>query len=472
MTADTPPNPDPASPDSASPDPRRSLYGSIQALGRFDAGEQWQLLRHLGMWIPLGIVVGILAGASSAAFLTMLEWATDTRVDNGWLLYLLPLGGLAIGWSYHAHAGTAVRGNNLLLDEIHEPTAWLPRRMAPMVLLTTVATHLFGGSAGREGTAIQMSGSLSDAVVGRLAKLTGSDRRIMLIAAISGGFGAVFGVPIAGFVFGLEVQSLGRIRHDAIVPALTASIIGDRVVDLLGVEHTPVPIFGAIEMTPLLGIQLVAAGVAFGLAAIAFIELTHGIKALFASVDLWPPLRPFIGGVVVIGLTFAAGTRDYLGLSVPLIVDAVSADPVTGLVGVATFAFAWKILFTAVTLGSGFQGGEVTPLFVIGATLGATLGHLFDAPVGVFAAVGFVAVFAGATNTPIACTIMGIELFGAAIIVPLAIGCVTSYVFSSNRGIYSSQRIDQSKLGPSDRHAPGDTLADSSARRRYWLPDR
>ncbi len=472
MTADTPPNPDSASPDSASPFPRRSLYGSIQALGRFDTGEQWQLLRHLGMWIPLGIVVGILAGASSAAFLTMLEWATDTRVDNGWLLYLLPLGGLAIGWSYHAHAGTAVRGNNLLLDEIHEPTAWLPRRMAPMVLLTTVATHLFGGSAGREGTAIQMSGSLSDAVVGRLAKLTGSDRRIMLIAAISGGFGAVFGVPIAGFVFGLEVQSLGRIRHDAIVPALTASIIGDRVVDLLGVEHTPVPIFGAIEMTPLLGIQLVAAGVAFGLAAITFIELTHGIKALFASVDLWPPLRPFIGGVVVIGLTFAAGTRDYLGLSVPLIVDAVSADPVTGLVGVATFAFAWKILFTAVTLGSGFQGGEVTPLFVIGATLGATLGHLFDAPVGVFAAVGFVAVFAGATNTPIACTIMGIELFGAAIIVPLAIGCVTSYVFSSNRGIYSSQRIDQSKLGPSDRHAPGDTLADSSARRRYWLPDR
>ncbi len=467
MTAETPPNPDPAN-----PDPAPSLYGSIRTLGRFDVGEQWQLLRHLGMWIPLGIIVGILAGVSSAAFLTMLEWATDTRVDNGWLLYLLPIGGLAIGWSYHAHAGTAVRGNNLLLDEIHEPTAWLPRRMAPMVLLTTVATHLFGGSAGREGTAIQMSGSLSDAVVGRLAKLTGSDRRIMLIAAISGGFGAVFGVPIAGFVFGLEVQSLGRIRHDAIVPALTASIIGNRVVDLLGVEHTPVPVFGAIEMTPLLGIQLVAAGVAFGLAAIAFIELTHGIKSLFASVDLWPPLRPFIGGVAVIGLTFAAGTRDYLGLSVPLIVDAVSVDPVTGLVGVATFAFAWKILFTAVTLGSGFQGGEVTPLFVIGATLGATLGHLFGAPVGVFAAVGFVAVFAGATNTPIACTIMGIELFGAAIIVPLAIGCVTSYVFSSNRGIYSSQRIDQSKLGPSDQHAPGDTLADSSARRRHWLPDR
>ncbi|MEZ5225406.1 MAG: chloride channel protein [Acidimicrobiales bacterium] len=345
--------------------------------------------------------------------------------------------------------------------------------MAPMVLLTTVITHLFGGSAGREGTAIQMSGSLSDAVIGRVAKLTGADRRIMLIAAISGGFGAVFGVPIAGFVFGLEVQSLGRIRHDAIVPALVASIVGNSVVELLGVGHTPVPTFAAFDLTPLSAAELVAAGIAFGLVAIAFVELTHGCKHLMGRFVSWPPLRPFLGGLVVIGLTFVAGTRDYLGLSVPLIVDAVAADPLTGAAGVAAFAFAWKVVFTAVTLGSGFQGGEVTPLFVIGATLGATIGHLFGAPVGVFAAVGFVSVFAGATNTPIACTIMGVELFGTGIIVPLAIGCVTSYLFSSNRGIYGSQRIDRSKLGPldSDANANG-TLSSVADRRRYWLPDR
>ncbi len=449
------------------------LYGSVQALIRFDLAEQWQLVRHLVLWIVLGTAVGLLAGGSSAAFLTMLEWATDTRIDNGWLLYLLPLAGLAVGYSYHAYADSAARGNNLLLEEIHQPTAWVPRRMAPMVLVSTVVTHLFGGSAGREGTAIQMSGSLSDAVIGRLAKLSGADRRIMLIAAISGGFGAVFGVPVAGFVFGLEVQSLGRIRHDAIVPALVASIVGDRVVDLLGVEHTPVPMFDGIDLTFLLAIQLLAAGIAFGLVAIAFIELTHGCKHLMARFVIWPPLRPFLGGLIVIGLTFVAGTRDYLGLSVPLIVDAVTADPLTGVAGVAAFAFAWKVLFTAVTLGSGFQGGEVTPLFVIGATLGATIGHLFDAPVGVFAAVGFVSVFAGATNTPIACTIMGVELFGGGIIVPLAIGCVTSYLFSSNRGIYGSQRIDRSKLGPLDSEANADdTLSDIADRRRFWLPDQ
>ncbi len=445
----------------------------MQSLIRFDPVEQWDLLRHLGRWVFLGVAVGILAGGSSAAFLTMLEWATDTRNANDWLLYLLPVAGLAVGYSYHAYAGNAALGNNLLLEEIHQPTAWLPRRMAPMVLITTVITHLFGGSAGREGTAIQMSGSLSDGVIARLAKLTGADRRILLIAAISGGFGAVFGVPIAGFVFGLEVQSLGRIRHDAIVPALVAAIVGDRVVALLGVEHTAVPTFDALELTFTLAVQLLGAGIAFGLVAIAFIELTNGCKHLMARLVGWPPMRPFVGGVIVIGLTLVAGTRDYLGLSVPLIVDAVTADPLTGVASVAAFAFAWKVLFTAVTLGSGFQGGEVTPLFVIGATLGATLGHLFGAPVGVFAAVGFVSVFAGATNTPIACTIMGVELFGSAIIVPLAIGCVTSYLFSSNRGIYGSQRIDRSKLGSLDADfSTDDTLSSRAARRRYWLPDR
>lgn len=446
------------------------VYGSVRSLIRFDPAEQWQLLRHLLVWVPLGIAVGILAGGSSAAFLTMLDWATDTRTDNGWLLYLLPLAGLVVGYTYHTHAGPATRGNNLLLDEIHEPTAWLPRRMAPMVLLATVVTHLFGGSAGREGTAIQMSGSLSDNVIARLAKLSGADRRIMLIAAISGGFGAVFGVPIAGFVFGLEVQSLGRIRHDAIVPALTASIVGDHVVELLGVGHTPLPTFAPVDLTVVDAVEFLAAGMVFGLVAMAFVELTHGWRRLMARFVVWPPLRPALGGVLVIGLTFIVGTRDYLGLSVPLIVDAVSTDPA---VEVATFAFAWKLLFTAVTLGSGFHGGEVTPLFVIGATLGASIGELFGAPIGVFAAVGFVAVFAGATNTPIACTIMGVELFGAGIIVPLAIGCVTAYLFSSNRGIYGSQRIDRSKLGAHDSASyPESTIDSAAGRRRYWLPGR
>ncbi len=396
---------------------------------------QIRLLVRVGRPVALGSIVGVLAGLSSAAFLQSLMWATNTRWGHTWLLWLLPLSGLTIGWAYHLFGGIAAQGNNLILDEIHQPTMRIPLRMAPMVFVATVATHLFGGSAGREGTAIQMSGSLTDALLARVPRVTAADRHVVLVAAISGGFGAVFGVPIAGFAFGLEVQTAGRIRAGAIIPALTASVVGDQIVRLLGVPHTPFPTIASIHLTAGSVAKLALAGAVFGLVAASFIALTHGLKRLFARSVAWPPLRPFIGGVVVIGLTYLVGSRDYLGLSVPLITDAVG-----GVATVAAFAFAWKLLFTAVTLGSAFQGGEVTPLLVIGATLGATLGDALHLPVPLLAAVGLAAVFAGATNTPIACTIMGVELFGAAIVVPLAIGTVLATVCSGGRSIYSSQR--------------------------------
>jgi H+/Cl- antiporter ClcA len=410
--------------------------------------EQGALFAHLVRWVVVGGVVGVLAGLSSAAFLESLRWATETRVEHGWLLWLLPVAGFAVGYVYHAFGGRSAGGNNLIIDEIHEPTEWIPRRMAPLVYAATIVTHLFGGSAGREGTAIQMSGSLSDGIVNRLARFSGTERRLVLIAAISGAFGAVFGVPIAGFVFGIEVQTVGRIRHDAIVPALTASIVGDQAVRLLDVEHTPVPIIAGVDLGGWMVPKLVLAGVVFGLASLVFVELVHGLKRLFVRWVAWPPLRPAIGGAAVIGLTYAVGTRDYLGLSIPLITDSLGDGSLARTAAtVALLAFLWKIVFTVVTLGSGFHGGEVTPLFVIGATLGATLGDVLDVPVALLAAVGFVAVFAGATNTPIACTIMGVELFGAGPIVPLAIGCVAAYTCSGHRGIYVSQRISSSKTG-------------------------
>ena len=404
-----------------------------------DPREHLDHLVFLVRWSILGAASGVLAGLASAAFLVALDWATDTRVDTPWLLYLLPAAGFVIGAAYHYGGGRSAAGNNLILDEIHTPTAWVPRRMAPLVFVGTIATHLFGGSAGREGTAIQMSGSLTD-VVARALRLGPDHRRLLLIAAIAGGFGSVFGVPLAGAVFALEVQSIGRLRYDALVPALAASVVGDQVVRLLDVEHLPTPVVGSVDLTAGLALKLAAAGVAFGLCATAFAALTHALKALFASRVAWPPLRPVVGGVLVIALTGIVGTRDYLGLSLPLATEALA-----GLGTVATFAFALKLLFTTVTLGTGFQGGEVTPLFVIGATLGATVGDLLDLPLGLAAAVGFVAVFGAATNTPLACTIMGVEMFGAGPIVPLAIACTVAYVSSSHRSIYTSQRLDTPK---------------------------
>ena len=190
----------------------------------------------------------MLAGLASAGFLETLTWATDTRTSHPWLLFLLPLAGFAVGLAYHYGGGRSVEGNNLIIDEIHDPKAWVPRRMAPLVFVGTVLTHLFGGSAGREGTALQMSGSLTDAF-SRVARMARVDRRLLLIAALAGGFGSVFGVPLTGFVFALEVQAVGRIRYDAIVPAFTASLVGDMVVRGLGVHHTPVPTIGPIDVT-------------------------------------------------------------------------------------------------------------------------------------------------------------------------------------------------------------------------------
>jgi H+/Cl- antiporter ClcA len=309
--------------------------------------------------------------------------------------------------------------------------------MAPLVFGATVVTHVFGGSAGREGTAIQMSGSLTDALFRHVPRVSAADRRLLLIGAIAGGFGAVFGVPFAGCVFALEVQAAGRIRHDAIVAALAASIVGDRVVRGLHVHHTPLPTLGAVDLSAGLYAKVLVAGVACGAVAVLFVELTHGIRRTFRAAVAWAPLRPAVGGLAIVALTYAVDDRDYLGLSIPLITKAVA-----GGAGVVAFAFALKLLFTSVTLGSGFQGGEVTPLFVIGATLGASLGRALDAPIPLLAAIGFVAVFAGATKTPIACTVMGIELFGASALVPFAMACVASYTVSARRGIYAAQRVE------------------------------
>jgi H+/Cl- antiporter ClcA len=306
--------------------------------------------------------------------------------------------------------------------------------MAPLVFAGSVVTHVFGGSAGREGTAVQMSGSLSD-LLARALRLSPADRRLLLVAAIAGGFGSVFGVALAGCLFALEVQAVGRVRYDAIVPAMTASLVGDRVVQALGYHHERMPILAGPDLSIPLVAKVLVVGLACGLVALAFAELTHAVHRAFAAYISWPPLRPVVGGVIVLLMTAVVGNRDYLGLSVPLITKSLA-----GGVGVAGIAFALKLVFTSVTLGSGFPGGEVTPLFVIGAALGASLAHPLGLPVTLSAAVGFVAVFAGATNTPLACTILGVEMFGAGPIVLLAVACIASYVISGESGIYTSQR--------------------------------
>jgi H+/Cl- antiporter ClcA len=397
-------------------------------------------LAALAQWIALGSLVGGICGAASAFFLWLLERATEFRTGHEVLVYALPIAGLGIGWIYERFGLPIKGGNNLVIDTIHDEGPEIPLRMAPMVLIGTVLTHLFGGSAGREGTAVQMGASLTDWVSHRL-RLDKRVRRQLLAAGVAGGFGSVFGTPIAGTVFGLEFIVLGRIEYDALVPALVASIVGDMTTRALGTVHTHYPAASPVSLTPLLLLKWVAFAAAVALVATVFIELTHGIKKQGEKYFPRLPLRMFVGGVVLVGLWKLVGTSDYLGLGVPTIVRSFH-DP-----KLPVYAFAVKLVFTAITLGAGFLGGEVTPLFFIGAALGNVLARLLGIPLELGAGVGLAAVFAASSNTPLALSIMAAELLGAPAFPHVVIVCVLAYLLAGHRSIYPAQRLLSGKGG-------------------------
>ncbi|WP_414662531.1 voltage-gated chloride channel family protein [Horticoccus sp. 23ND18S-11] len=418
-----------------------------------DYREHAETLAQLLRWTLLVVPVGILGGSASALFLWSLDRVTELRWQHGWLLFLLPVAGVAVGWVYHAVGRSAAGGNNLIIEQIHAPGGGVPTRMAPLILAGTLVTHLFGGSAGREGTAIQMAGSLASAY-GRLCRFGAENTRVLLMAGVAAGFGSVFGTPVTGAIFALEVLVIGRMRYDALLPVLVASVVGDVTCSAWGIAHAQYRIAFDATTTAHLHLdawlvgKVVIAAVAFGLVSRLFSELTHALQATYERFIPLPWLRPAAGGVLVIGLVYLVGTRDYLGLSVTS-PDANGISLATAFVpgGVTPWSWWWKVLFTAVTLAAGFKGGEVTPLFFIGAALGHTLGVLLGAPIDLFAAIGFIAVFAGATNTPLACTVMGLELFGAHHAVYFALACFIAYYCSGHSGIYLSQRVGVPKRG-------------------------
>ena len=384
-------------------------------------------------WILICALIGILSGSASAFLLVSLDWAAQTREASPWILWLLPIGGLIIGLGYHYYGKEVVKGNNLLLEEYAKPQQIIPLKMAPFVLVGTIITHVFGGSAGREGTAVQMGGAIADQFT-KLFRLDKSDRKTLIILGISAGFASVFGTPLAGALFALEVLYFSKLSLKSILLSFVVSYFAYFTVELWQVQHThyKIPTVPVLDANTLFWIVIVS--ILYGLAAMLFSRSTHYWGALFKKVISYAPARPLVGGTVLAIAMYLIGTTKFMGLGVPVIVEAFTNPSNNS-------DFLLKILFTGFTLGAGFKGGEVTPLFFVGATLGSALSLFVPLPIGLLAGMGFVAVFSGATHTPVACTVMGLELFGLESGLYIALACFIAYFASGPTGIYKSQIV-------------------------------
>ena len=411
-------------------------------------------------WLFILTILAALVGSLVALFLWLLDQVTLVRWSQQWLLFLLPLAGILIFGIYHFWGKGSEAGNGLLIDGIHNSQTKVPARMAPLVLFTTLITHLFGGSAGREGTAVQMGGGFA-ALLSKWFKLKKEDHRLILMCGMAAGFAAVFGTPLAGAVFAVEVIVIGRIQYREFLPCYFTSIVAHLVCLAWGIQHTRYSIGFAgnnllLHFDSILVAKTLLAAVTFGLAAFLFAEAHLQVKK---QLQKWIPIQwliPVVGALMVIGLTYLLDNRDYLGLGVlSEKTNGVSIVSAFKEGGATPFSWFWKLLFTAITLGTGFKGGEVTPLFFIGATLGNTLAWIMGAPTDVFAALGFIAVFAAATNTIFASTIMGCELFGTEFVLYFLIACFMARLASGYSSIYPTQRVGttQQKVSEHPSHS-------------------
>lgn len=395
------------------------------------------VVRRHARWLVLSGLVGVFAGAAAALFLILLEWATNEREAYPAIMYGLPFAGAFIAWIYQRYGREIAGGQNLILDEIHDPKKIVPMHMAPFILLSTLLTHLFGGSAGREGTAVQMGASLADQLT-HIFRLERADRKVLLVAGTGAGFGAAIGAPWAGVVFGMEVIQIGRLRPFAWFECFVASFVGYYTAIALRAPHSHFPIFAmqAFHFTDLFFVAV--AGVVFGLVAKLFSYMTHQIGRMKIKGLTFPPLKAFFGGLLLIIFYYLEGSYRYDGLGIPIIQQALR-EPAT------FWDPLYKALFTALTIGTGFRGGEFIPLVFIGATLGSALSVILPVSFQLLAAVGFAAVFGAAANTPLACTVMAMEVFGYKIAPYAFVACYVSYYCSGHHGIYKAQRIYEPK---------------------------
>lgn len=391
-------------------------------------------------WLICSAIIGITCGAVGTAFHYSVEYVTQFRSGHSWIIFLLPAAGLLIVFLYRAGGIKHDKGTNLVIGSIRNPEYNVPFRMAPLIFITTVITHLFGGSAGREGAALQIGGSLG-ASIGKLIKMDDNDKHIMTLCGMSAVFAALFGTPVTAALFSVEVISIGILYYSALVPCILSATISYAITEKFHITPTYFILNQVPEMSLATGIRVIILSVAAAVLSILFCMSMQVIGKTFKKYLKNQYLRILVGGVLLVLLTLIVRCNDYNGAGMNIIEQAIhgTAKPE---------AFILKLLFTCITIGCGFRGGEIVPSFFIGATFGCTLGGWIGLDPGFGAAMGLVCLFCGVVNCPLASLVLSIELFGASGILLFAIGCSVSYMLSGYYSLYSEQKIIYSKLRP------------------------
>ena len=392
------------------------------------------------LWVIAGCIIGVAVGLAGIAFHWALEWATIFRTEHPWTLWLLPLGGIAIVLAYRLEHMENDRGTNFILVAVRSNEA-VSLRTAPLIFFSTVATHLFGGSAGREGAALQLGGSIASRLGGTM-ELNEKEKRIITMCGMAAGFSALFGTPLASVVFSMEVITVGVMHYSAIVPCTISALVAAGLSKGVGIVPTAFAVADIPEKMLLeTGWRAGIFGVFCALLSMVFCILLEKTSAQYRKVFQNPFLRVCVGGCIIILLTYLVGCRDYNGAGMDVIGRAIEGNA-------KAEAFLLKMIFTALTLGAGYKGGEIVPSFFVGATFGCVVGPLLGLPASFAASLGMMAVFCGVTNCPMASIILSIELFGFQGAGYYALCCAISYMLSGYYGLYSEQKIMYSKVQP------------------------
>lgn len=418
--------------------------GSVHAsLFRTNYLEPIIMLATLLRWLCLSVITGLIVGTGTSFFLYLLHKAIDgTATIPLWLqMTLLPIGGILNGLIIHYGYRYAANGKkDSVIAAFHEQSGNMPYKTLPLKPITAIITLSSGGSAGKEGPCSHIGGTLAS-WFGNLFRLNPELQKRIVACGVSAGFASVFGTPIAGAIYGIEVLVIGRLRYDFLFPAVIAGAISFEVSKYWGNDYSYFPITAA-HFSEGLFTKIIIIGIVCGLVSWLFIEMFERVRMLFQFVQrrfsIWPPLMPLIGGMTLAVLILFIPT-DYLGLSLPLMEDALQGSKMP------LWGFLWKTLLVAITLGSGYYGGIVTPQFVIGALAGNAMAQLLGIEPILGAAIGMAAVVASASNTPLAAIFMGYEMFGSLTGLYIVGACITAYIVSGHRSVYPDQIVAYSK---------------------------